>query len=381
MFWNASDASAYPDGRYLVEVEAFDSGSELWGTGKAERDYTLDRVPPTIAFAQSPADAAVGENGWTNVPLSVSLSASDATSGVRDLAFAWDDPTTAQVYAGAFAVPEGEHTLFYSAEDQAGNSIILSELFRVETGLPDTFITPRRGGDYSGRSLFSVRGADTVTPTPVLRFSHRVDGGVCSPWNSSFVVMTGLLPAGLHTLEVRAKDLAGNVDPTPASETSTVTDARQTGLVNQVTPGALRNALAGWAGMQLTTGDCELTVSELGRWMVEGNIGTHPMRLVHAQSGSIAAAALVDMAGGMPGQFQYAPLSAPVVLAPRITYYLVSRETAGGDAWLYSGTTVATTLDATVDGAATFAGQPGVWRTGSVQRRSYGAVSLRYGIR
>ena len=53
------------------------------------------------------------------------------------------------------------------------------------------------------------------------------------------------------------------------------------------------------------------------------------------------------MIGGTVGQFKYANLSSPVVLAAGATYYVMSQETAGGDYWHNYHTTVTTTPVAT----------------------------------
>ena len=112
VYWSTSDVNQYPDGQHRIEIEAFDSDSTLFGAGKSQRDYTLDRTPPVPVTRQEPSNPTLGENGWTIVPVRVSLSAEDATSAVRDLRFYWDDPSTEQQYEGDFPVPEGEHVLY-----------------------------------------------------------------------------------------------------------------------------------------------------------------------------------------------------------------------------------------------------------------------------
>ena len=56
-------------------------------------------------------------------------------------------------------------------------------------------------------------------------------------------------------------------------------------------------------------------------------------------------------AGATQGSFAYASLASPVVLNANTTYYLVSQETAGGDAWYDWDTTVQTSSAATLTSA------------------------------
>lgn len=95
----------------------------------------------------------------------------------------------------------------------------------------------------------------------------------------------------------------------------------------------LRNDFSGWLGMEFTTGTTALTLSQLGRWVVAGNSGTHAVRLVLASDGSTLGTVNVATAGAPAGQFKYASLPASILLGANTTYYLLSQETAGGDLW------------------------------------------------
>lgn len=95
----------------------------------------------------------------------------------------------------------------------------------------------------------------------------------------------------------------------------------------------LRNNVAGWLGMEFTTGAAPMRVTQLGRWVVSGNTGTHAVRLVEADTGSLLGSVSIATAGAPAGQVKYTALSAPVLLSPQSRYYLLSQETAGGDMW------------------------------------------------
>lgn len=104
-------------------------------------------------------------------------------------------------------------------------------------------------------------------------------------------------------------------------------------LITGHSMGVQRNDFTGWLGMEFTTGSTVLTVSRLGRWVVAGNTGTHPVRLVNATTGVVLATANVNTGGQPAGQLAYATLPSTVTLAANTRYHLVSQETAGGDFW------------------------------------------------
>lgn len=95
----------------------------------------------------------------------------------------------------------------------------------------------------------------------------------------------------------------------------------------------LRNDFSGWLGMEITTGASAMSVSRLGRWVAPGNSGSHVVKLVDAASGATLGSTTIATAGAPAGQFQYAPLPAPLPLTPNSRYWVLSLETAGGDSW------------------------------------------------
>jgi Lysyl oxidase len=93
---------------------------------------------------------------------------------------------------------------------------------------PDTTITsgPPNPSTSSSAS-FSFTGTDDVTPTTSLTYECKLDA-------ESFAACTSPksysgLSDGSHTFQVRAKDAAGNVDATPASQTWQINTGTSTG--------------------------------------------------------------------------------------------------------------------------------------------------------
>jgi hypothetical protein len=74
---------------------------------------------------------------------------------------------------------------------------------------------------------FVAAGSDLETPSPLLRFSWRVDGGSWSTPAYSRARLVSLAD-GKHSVEVRAVDLSGKSDPSPASASFVVDGIRPT---------------------------------------------------------------------------------------------------------------------------------------------------------
>lgn len=117
-----------------------------------------------------------------------------------------------------------------------------------------------------------------------------------------------------------------------------------------VTGKTLGNTLsaAGWFGMAIMVGSRALIVRTLGRAYAPGNNQTHPLRLIDASASMDVAGVDVTMTAGVVGDFQYAPLTTAVTLAPNKLYYLVSEEKAGVELFHNHTTTVQTSQNPNV---------------------------------
>ena len=231
---NAETVSAPAGGPYGSSVFAFNAGStgdftydvtasDAWSpanTTQTTLNVTEDSAAPAAGMLCNGAACAAG--WYLAAPVSVTLSAPDAGAGLDQIRYTIDgtDPTilTGFVYSGAFDVTaEGVTTVKYRAFDLIGNDTgVLSRTIRIDTVAPQTTID-------------SSPAAATQDTTPAFAFSSpeagstlavRVDGGA---WTTETSPLTlGPLTESTHTFEVRATDVAGNIDATPASFTFTV---------------------------------------------------------------------------------------------------------------------------------------------------------------
>lgn len=198
----------------------------------ARASIAHDNQPPTIDFVTPLANAFVRQTvtvqsqarggggspvtslvvGAGGQPLTVTLSPAPPASSV-----------TATANWNTSGVPDGAQTLIATATDQAGNTAAATRAVIVDNTPPDTRITAGPSGPITDTSAtFAVTGTDNLAPVPRLQYAWRLDGGPYSAFDlGTRILLSGLTPGG-HTFEVKARDLAGNEDPTPARQSFTV---------------------------------------------------------------------------------------------------------------------------------------------------------------
>lgn len=141
----------------------------------------------------------------------------------------------------------------------------------------------------------------------------------------------------------------------------------------------IRNNSGLAVGMQLTVGGSPITITQLGRYYVSGNTGTHALSVYEASDNSLVATANVDMNAGTADAngFKYVSLSTPVTLSASTSYYFVSQESNGGDQWhdLYS--TVSGTSVATINNAVYQTG-PSTFVAAGSTGNGYGPLNFKY---
>jgi len=101
---------------------------------------------------------------------------------------------------------------------------------------PETVLMTGTISSTDAAATFAFTGADDVTAPDDLRFAWRFDGRPFGEFAVARSVTLTDLADGAHSFDVVARDRAGNVDPTPASRTFTVSRSRIT--VSDPEPGA-----------------------------------------------------------------------------------------------------------------------------------------------
>src|SRR2546425_8253697 len=213
------------DGRHTLQYFATDIAGNVEAPHSVR--IAIDTTPP---LTMAELAGHLGDHGWDPSDVTVSLNATDATSGVAHLSYRIDNGSWAS-YAGPFALGEGRHQLEYYATDFAGHIEPLHTLaIRIDTTPPTTGFapsgTPGDGGWYVSSVTVTLPAQDATSG--VARVTYRVDNGSWETHAGAFG-----LGEGRHSLEFFATDLAGlqetvrsasvAVDTTPPSTAASFT--------------------------------------------------------------------------------------------------------------------------------------------------------------
>lgn len=209
-----SDATAYPDGEYTLEVST--SADSSYAT-----HWTLDTTPPPVVSISVMPPPLTNQSSASFVFQS-EVGATYLCRLDTDSSLAYN-PCDSHTTFGT--LKEGVRTLWAKARDVAGNESVTptSYSWTIDLTPPDTTLQPA-----SGTVLVGAAGSTRSNPVEFNVSSN--ESGVsyeCSFDGGAFVACGLPLPlsyaagteASTHTLAVRAKDAANNVDPTPASVT------------------------------------------------------------------------------------------------------------------------------------------------------------------
>jgi Bacterial Ig domain len=216
----------------MLEVFATARLGDGLTSAPAQASIAHDNQPPTINFVTPLANAFVrqtvtvqaqasggGGSAVTSLvvsaggqPLTVTLSPAPPARSI-----------TATATWNTSSIADGAQTLTATATDQAGNTAAAPRAVIVDNTPPDTQIMAGPSGPITDTSAtFTVTGTDNLAPVARLQYAWRLDAGPYSAFDpSTQILLSGLTP-GAHTFEVKARDLAGNEDPTPAQQSFAV---------------------------------------------------------------------------------------------------------------------------------------------------------------
>jgi hypothetical protein len=310
----------------VLEISATGHGGAGLVSRPVEVAITHDATPPGVTL-ESPA------GGFVRGPVPIRASATDAGSdiasvtvvaGARPLPLALSPTPPAPAVAAtagweSAAEPDGLHVLTVSAADGAGNTSSLSRPVVVDNTPPETSIAI---GPVSADSVtFVLGGTDSLTPPDKLAFAWRLDGGAWSPFSTTATTTVTELAPGSHRLEARARDLAGNEDPTPAVGAFTLAAPLRLAFLEPA-PGAAVPAGVVLARGRLdgATGEVGITVNGTPAWL-DGSVFA---ALVPTNAETTTLTATAVSSDGTT-----ASASLPVVVTGELAPALLASPTAG----------------------------------------------------
>ncbi len=188
--------------------------------GPGGGDTTAPETSASVSGTRDASGAYVGS-------ATVTVSASDAGSGVASVEYALDGGAFRAYSAPVQVGAPGQHTVAYRATDKAGNvAAVKSVDFTVvappaqDTTAPETSAsvsgTRDAAGSYVGRATVTVTASDA--DSGVASVEYALDGGPYLAYTAPVVIDR----EGGHTLLYRATDRAGNTS-TPQSVSLEVT--------------------------------------------------------------------------------------------------------------------------------------------------------------
>lgn len=192
------------DGSHTLQVRAIDGASNLDAT-PSSHTWVIDTAAPDTSLAGAPASIT---NATTANPTFSSADAA-ATFECKLDGGAWAPCTSPHPLSG---LAEGSHTLQVRAVDPAGNvdPTPASHTWVVDTTAPATNVTAHPASLVrTTAATVAFASADTGAT-----FECKLDAGNWAPCSSPRT-LSGLTD-GSHTLRIRATDIAGNVEATPA---------------------------------------------------------------------------------------------------------------------------------------------------------------------
>jgi plastocyanin len=202
-------------GMHMFHYRATDVAGNTSAEGMAH--FTIverpgDGTPPTVTASIAGSQDASG--GYIDVA-TVSLTATDAGSGVAAVEYKLDDGAWT-AYTGPVPVTAaGMHMFSYRARDVAGNTSPegMAHFTVVKSDTTAPVVTASVGGtqdadgNYVGSATVSLTATDAGSG--VAAVEYKLDGGA---W-TAYAAPVRVSAPGAHTVGYRARDVAGNTSP------------------------------------------------------------------------------------------------------------------------------------------------------------------------
>lgn len=239
-----------PDRLNALTAHLTAHGGDGLTSAPTEAEIVHDGTPPAITVV---APAAT----FVRARVDVTAQSSDGGSGLAALSLSVDGgpfealvtpalPAPAASASGSWdtaALVDGSRELVATAADRAGNVRTARRTIIVDNTPPETTIVAGPSGAIQTPTVsVTVAGTDALTPGPQLQFSWRLDGGVWSAFSPATQIDLSGVADGPHRFEVKARDLAGNEDPTPAQREFTVSRGALSVSIAQPMAGATVSA-------------------------------------------------------------------------------------------------------------------------------------------
>jgi hypothetical protein len=256
------------DGTHLIT--ASDTGNQI------SQVVQIDTTAPTISTSVS---APHSGNGWTSGGTTLSISASDAGSGLASLTYqAGTGPVTPVPASGSITPPSGITTYTITATNNVGRTSTSTVTTQVDSTAPaiSTSVTAPHSANGWTSAGTTLNVSATDAGSGLASLTYRAGTGTVTPVPASGSITP---PSGITTYTITATDNVGN---TSTSTVTTQVDSTAPVISTSVSASHSGN---GWTGAG-TTLNVSATDAGSGLASLTYQAGTGPVTPVPA-SGSI----------------------------------------------------------------------------------------------
>jgi len=198
------------DGYHTVEYYSIDKA----GNNEDPRsvDFKIDKTSPVT---EHELEGFIGEDGWFLTNVTVTLSATDATSGVNYTKYKLDDGDWIPYEEFFIVTEDGEYNLSYYSVDLAGNTEPTNEVeFKIEkdTTPPETMHGSEGimgdNGWYTSNVVVTLTAEDDSSGVDYTMYKLDDDDWIKKEYQGPFTFL--VTEDGEHTIEYYSVDNAGN---------------------------------------------------------------------------------------------------------------------------------------------------------------------------
>ncbi|WP_028061390.1 Ig-like domain-containing protein [Candidatus Solirubrobacter pratensis] len=191
------------DGGHLFRVRDASGAS-------AFRSFTVDTVAPQVTIDgadDAKVDATTASVTFSSPEPGVELRCAQDSGEPQPCTSPWSTPD----------LPNGQYSVVVRATDGAGNTGTATRLVKLAASPPETSLDGPEGAIKERSPTYAVSSSRARST-----FQCKIDDGEWATCGEAYT--TPALEPGAHTIQARATDAGGNVDPTPAGRDVEVRD-------------------------------------------------------------------------------------------------------------------------------------------------------------
>jgi hypothetical protein len=213
------------NGNYMLIYDNYYDNDPIQYEVQYDETWMNQVAPDTLAPSTSRSlSGTSGDHGWYTSDVQVTLTASDNSggSGIDHIEYKINDGSW-RTYAAPITISgEGHHTIYYKAQDRAGNWESQKQVsVSIDATAPTGSVVLDDGAASTPGVLIHVQTSATDATSGLYQLRLRDAGETWGAWQAYTGRLRWQLPAVTgqpHTVEVQIKDVAGNVSTTYADE-------------------------------------------------------------------------------------------------------------------------------------------------------------------